>query len=428
MPLRIRSVEPKSLAAEAEIAPGDTLIRVNGEAIRDFLDLEFYASDFKLDLELDDRLGNLKEITIYRENSKPLGIIPEDYSLRTCNNHCIFCFIDQMPSGMRKTLYTKDDDFIFSFVYGNYITLSNLSEEDLTRICDQHISPLYVSIHTTNVELRQKMMRSAKAINPIQILRRLSKCDIAFHSQIVCVPGYNDKDELKNSIMDLMDSKLNVKSIGVVPVGLTKYRHKLCKLDSFTPQNARDTLAIIDELRALETGKRIFAADEFFVLADVSIPSEEYYADYPQLENGIGMLRLGERNFHLYKRSFLRELRKTDNDYHFLCSTSAQKLIQRLVKVMSNRLRDRKISLQVIRNEFFGGQVSVAGLITAQDILSQVQASKHSCIVVPSCIFNHEGYTLDNMSLEELKHNLRRDILVVDPLWEDWQLYSEDFT
>lgn len=182
MPLRIRSVEPKSLAAEAEIAPGDTLIRVNGEAIRDFLDLEFYASDFKLDLELDDRLGNLKEITIYRENSKPLGIIPEDYSLRTCNNHCIFCFIDQMPSGMRKTLYTKDDDFIFSFVYGNYITLSNLSEEDLTRICDQHISPLYVSIHTTNVELRQKMMRSAKAINPIQILRRLSKCDIAFHS------------------------------------------------------------------------------------------------------------------------------------------------------------------------------------------------------------------------------------------------------
>jgi putative radical SAM enzyme (TIGR03279 family) len=423
MPLKIKSVEPDSLAAMAGIRPDEKILTLNGEQIRDFLDLEFYGSDFKLDFCLASPNGSKRELTIYRESARPLGIIPFDYKHRNCNNHCIFCFIDQMPPGMRKTLYAKDDDYIFSFVYGNYITLTNLKEEEIQRICDQHISPLYVSLHTTNARLRQQMIRSAKKMDPLPLMRRLADCGISFHVQMVIVPGYNDGIELRHSIMDLAAPDLNVESVGLVPVGLTQFRDHLTPLEPFDAELAEDLLELINDFEMFTEIDFVYPADEFYVLAGWEVPEEEFYQDYPQIENGIGMLRLGEENFKQRKRAFLKELRKSETNYHFLCSKSALGLMEKVVKALSVRLENRLLSLQVIRNDFFGEFISVAGLITAADIISQIQAPESSTLVLPSCVFNHEGYTLDGKSIAELKSLLNRDLLVVDPLWEDWQRY-----
>lgn len=423
MPLKIKIVEPGSLAALAGVLPEEEIVSVNGEEIRDFLDLEFFGSDFKLEISLISLDGKGRTLTIYRESARPLGITPYEYKHRNCNNHCIFCFIDQMPPGMRKTLYAKDDDYIFSFVFGNYITLTNLKETEIERIIDQHISPLYVSLHSTNSELRQQMIRSAKPVDPMQIIRRLAGFGISFHIQIVCVPGYNDGEELKRSVSELMDPLLNILSIGIVPVGLTKFRDRLCRLDPFTPYSATQTLELLDNIREQFSSQIIYPADEFYVLADREIPQEEFYQDYPQIENGIGMLRYAEESFKQHKRAFLKEMRKTSSNYHFLCSKCAEGLMQSVVKGLSVRLPDRLLSLQVIRNDFFGEHITVAGLITAEDILAQVDAPQCSTLVLPSCVFNHDGFTLDGRSIEELKSMLGRELLVVDPLWEDWQRY-----
>ena len=424
MPLAIKSIEPGSLADDAGIKAGESIVELNGIDIRDFLDLEFYASDYKLDFVLKDNAGTERKLTIYRESARPLGITPFEYRHRNCNNHCIFCFIDQMPPGMRRTLYAKDDDYIFSFVFGNYITLTNLLEADLSRICEQHISPLYVSLHSTDNILRQKLIRSAKPQDAMQILRRLAGCGISFHTQIVCVPGYNDKEELKRSIGDLMDPALNVDSIGVVPVGLTKYRKGLCELKTFDSATAAETLDIIATLREQYDSDIIFAADEFYSLAERDVPLGDYYLDYPQIENGIGMLRCTQLNFNKRKRSFLKELRKSDSNYTFVCSQSAERWIRHIVESLAKRLPDRRLELQVIRNDFFGEHVTVAGLITAADITGQLKPAPDTTIVLPACIFNHEGYTLDGKTIGDLCTVMKRDILVVDPLWEDWQRHG----
>ncbi|MCK9556971.1 MAG: DUF512 domain-containing protein [Candidatus Cloacimonetes bacterium] len=424
MPLAIRSIEPGSLADEAGLQAGEIILEINGLAIRDFLELEFYASDYHLSFLLEDTAGIQKAVSIYRENTRPLGITPFEYKHRNCNNHCIFCFIDQMPPKMRKTLYVKDDDYIFSFVFGNYITLTNLKEEDLKRICDQHISPLYVSLHSTNNALRQKMIRSDKPMDAMKILRRLAQCGISFHIQFVCVPGYNDKDELRSSIRDLMDPDLNIESIGVVPVGLTKYREGLCELSTFDSATAVETLDIIADLRAQYDSGIIFAADEFYSLANREVSEDDFYMDYPQLENGIGMLRYTRTNFSKRKRAFLKELRQSDSAYLFACSQSAERWIRQIVKDLAKRLPDRSLVLQAIRNDFFGEHVTVAGLLTAQDIIQQINPKPNSTIVLPSCIFNHEGYTLDGKTIADLQRALGSKILVVDPLWDNWQRYN----
>ena len=267
MSIKIKSIEPGSLAQENGLQAGDKIISLNEIPIRDFLDLQYYGSDYQLDFILEDSLGSQRELTIYRELAKPLGIIPEDYRHRNCQNNCVFCFIDQMPPGMRKSLYGKDDDYLLSFVYGNYITLTNLKAEDLTRITEQHISPLYVSLHSSNMDLRQELMRSAHPVNVMAILAELSESGIDFHIQIVCVPGFNDGAELRRTVSDLMDDSLNILSIGVVPVGLTKYRDQLCQLSGFDQAGALEVLDILDELRVSYESQIIYPADEIFVLA-----------------------------------------------------------------------------------------------------------------------------------------------------------------
>jgi putative radical SAM enzyme (TIGR03279 family) len=421
MPLKIASIEPKSLASAAGIEPGTQILSINGELVRDFLDFEQLSSDYRLDFMLQDAEGKKRKVTIYREQAKPLGIYPEAYRHRNCRNHCIFCFIDQMPKKLRKSLYMKDDDYVFSFVFGNYITLTNLSTADFRRIYQQQISPLYISLHSTDAELRQKMMRSANPIDPMRVLRRLAKHDISYHLQIVCVPGYNDGSALRKSLSDLLKSKLPVLSVGIVPVGLTRYRDGLCDLQAFDRQRALDCLEIIDEMREKYSSAIVYPADELFVLAGREIPAEDYYDDYPQLGNGIGMLRLSYENYQTQKRKLLKTLRsKAGQDYRLLCSSSAKQLMSQIVKDLNRLLKDQVISLQVIRNDYLGEHISVAGLITYEDLATQAVINQGEIGILPSSILNHDGYTLDGYHKDELKALFPQGLLWVDPLFEDW--------
>lgn len=420
MALSITSVTPHSLAARAGIVGGDVIESVNGMPINDFFDLEFYSSDYSLEFVIKNKNNQSNIVTIYRELTIPLGIEPSEYKHRNCMNNCVFCFIDQMPPNLRNTLYKKDDDYLFSFVFGNYITLSNLTDEDYKRIKNQRISPLYISLHATNKDIRQSMMRSANPIDPLQALQKLAKSKISYHIQIVCVPDFNDKEVLRNTICTLLDAKLPVLSIGIVPVGLTKYRERLYPIKGFNQELAITTLDLIEEIRNKYSSTIIYPADELFVLAERDIPDCSYYDDFPQLENGIGMLRLTLENYKQNKRKFVNALRKKAGDYLFLCSRSAKQMISYICADLSLKLKDRSISYLVVANDYFGPMVSVAGLITFDDLASQVPLSSNSILVLPNSMFNHDGYTIDGMSHSDIKAHFQRDILVVDQLFEDW--------
>jgi len=419
MSLKISAVQPRSLAHKVGIRKGDTIISINSMPINDFFDLEYYSNDYQLYFELLDSEGEPKFITIERVNGKTLGIEPEPHNVRICRNHCIFCFVDQMPPKMRHSLYVKDDDYLFSYVFGNYITLNNLESIDINRIVNQHISPLYVSVHTTNPELRQKMMRYKENYDIVKTLIELSQKGIEFHLQIVAVPGYNCGEELEKTLETLLNESIAALSIGIVPVGLTGFREHLTPLSPFNSDLALETLKIIDRYR--EKSPIIYGADELFLLTETPIPEADYYGDFPQLENGIGMLRLTLMNYEKKRKSFIKELDKAGGNFLLLTSTLANTILQEIADDLNNHLKQARVKVQPIKNNFFGGYVGVSGLLTASDILSQVQPLPQENIIIPENLFNTDGLTLDDVSQLELHDKLQVPILIVDPYFEDWE-------
>ncbi len=420
MAILIQNVLPKSLAAKKDIKSGEKLLSVNGQEVNDFLDLEFYTSDYEFELEILSADGLLRKVKIQREERSFLGIEPEPYKIRYCENACIFCFIDQMPPGLRPTLYMKDDDYLYSYVFGNYITLTNLGDADYARIINQRITPLYISLHTTDNTLRQKMMRSTKQVDALSVLKYLSRNGISFHIQIVCIPGVNDGEALKQTLKDLHHSELNCLSIGIIPVGLTKYRKNLCEIMPYNQQSATAILDLIDEARKNYNSSIIYPADEFYILAERDIPDEDFYADYPQLENGIGMLRLTIQTYKQKKRGLLKELRKKPFNYLMISSVCAQNIITRIAEDLNKRLDNQFIRVQVIRNDFFGPDISVCGLITYSDLLQQLTPQADEAIILPACIFNNEGETLDGKDHLNFQETWKNPILLIDQFFEDW--------
>ena len=420
MPVQIDRVLKGSSAAKYGIRAGETLISVNGEEIRDFLDLQFQSSQQYLRLEILSQDGEHRTVDLERESRKALGIEPEPYQCRNCQNHCIFCFIDQMPPGLRDSLYVKDDDYIFSFVFGNYITLSNLSNEDFGRIRKQRISPLYVSAHTTNPQLRQKMMRYREEADLMARLRILAKTGIELHIQIVAVPGYNTGEELSLSLKELLSLGKGMLSIGVVPVGLTKYRDGLTTLQPFDNALALDTIKRIDAIRQELKTDLVYAADELYVLAEEKLPPAVYYNEYPQIENGIGMLRMLLSKFPYRKARFLKELKSKPMDYRMLCSRSAYSVIKGIAEALDQGLEDQLVEVQAIRNDFCGEHISVAGLLTFSDFQSQVKLSPREIPILPEAIFNSEGYTLDGATIQDFRELWQRDIMIVNQFFTDW--------
>lgn len=419
MPLKVYKVQPRSQAAKAGINDGDCILSINGMGINDFFDLEFYSNDYQLDFELEDPDGNIRQLSIFRKPNKSLGIEPEPHRVMPCANRCVFCFIDQLPPGLRASLYEKDDDYLFSYVFGNYITLNNLGSEELERIAEQHISPLYVSVHSSDSKLRQKLMGNTRDFDLLDTLISLSSKGISFHLQIVCVPGYNCGEQLRQSLDELLDEKVNTLSVGVVPVGLTAWREKLPPLEPFDAALAAQTIGIVDDFRAKHPG--VQAADELFIQAGQPIPEDDYYGDFPQLENGIGMMRLSWMNFERKKRALTKELDKSKTQFVLLTSTLAASNLEDMVKELNSALKKSQVRVRQIENRFLGGHVNVSGLLSASDILEQHGAQKSETVIIPSNVFNHDGVTLDDVSQTDLRDKLKRNLLVIDQYFEGWE-------
>ena len=410
---KIQSVDSNSPAQRAGVRPGERLLDVNGNPIVDVLDYKFYTYDPKLTLTLEDPTGEVRKLRIHKQPGQDLGINFETYLMDHCHrcaNNCIFCFVDQMPAGLRDTLYFKDDDERLSFLMGNYVTLTNLSQREIQRIIDLRISPINVSVHTTDPELRVKMMGNRFAGRSIDVMRRLAKAGIQMNCQIVACPGVNDGPHLMRTMQDLVEMREGVSSVAIVPVGLTKYREGLYPLHPYSQEEAAavlDMVAAFGDRCLQDFGRRMFwCSDEFYLLAKRELPTDDYYESYEQLENGVGMLRLLEVEF----LSALRLMKEDQVDVHpFSIATgkAAAPLLTRLAAEAMHTFGGTGRVYQ-IENNFFGPNVTVAGLITGQDLIAQLTGKElGERLLLPDCMLRyHQNVFLDDVTVEQVEEAL----------------------
>lgn len=419
MAVKIFSVVKKSICGRAGVRPGDFLVSVDGNSITDILDYRFYVEDdciFKI------RTTDGKEKNVRIADASRCGIGFESYLMdkhRRCKNSCIFCFIDQLPQGLRKSLYFKDDDSRLSFLFGNYITLTNLTRSEVDRIIKMHISPINASVHTMNPELRVKMMRNPFAGEALNYLREFSNAGIRINAQLVLCPGINDGDELKYSLTKLAELE-SVNSVAAVPVGLTKYRDGLTSLRAFDADSATEVIRIIDEFNEnlIQGGrsKFVYPSDEFFQIAQKEIPDIEYYNDFPQLDNGVGL-------YALMKHDFLKTLERKAADnktrsFSLATGVSAYKLMQFLVSSFKKKFINTEARVYCIKNEFFGESVTVAGLVTGKDLINQLteQGVSSDVLFLPSVMLrsDNERVFLDDVTVSEVEHLLNTKVVTCD--------------
>lgn len=398
----ISSVKHGSLAEAAGIKAGESLLTVNGSSLRDIIDLSFLLADEQVVLKLAGADGTEREITIDKRIDEDLGLEFESAvfdKVTTCYNKCVFCFVDQMIPGMRKGLYVRDDDYRLSFLYGNFITLTNMKDEDFDRIIKTHMSPLYVSVHATDPEVRCAMMNNRFAGELMDKLKRLFDAGITVHTQIVCCPGYNDGDVLKRTYADLRALAPMVETMAVVPVGLTKNRAHLTPLRLFTPEEAREIVTTVTEWQQecrQSLGKSfVYLGDEFYILAGMPLPKADWYDGFPQLENGIGL----SRNF-LEEWQEANKIAPVKGEVNSVIpvGTSAFKVLQPLIKDF-NAQTGMQHRLIGVENEFFGSTVNVTGLLCGNDILNAVKGAES--IILPEVVLNSDDLFLDDMSYAE---------------------------
>lgn len=417
---RIKEVAVGSIAEELEIEPGDILLSVNQYEIKDVFDYHFYIHDEFLEVLIEKSNGEQWELEIEKEYDEDLGIefeqgLMDEY--RSCSNKCVFCFIDQMPPGMRETLYFKDDDARLSFLQGNYITLTNMKEEDLDRIILYKLSPINISVHTTNPELRCKMLNNRFAGNALEKIQKLYEGHIEMNSQIVLCKGYNDGAELERSIQDLSRWMPYMQSLSVVPVGLTKYRKDLAKLEKFEKEDALEVLEIIHkwQKKLLEQyGTRfVFASDEWYLTAGLPVPSEDYYEGYGQIENGVGMVR----SLIEEVKERMEELTKDNVEKKLSLATGklAKPVMEFLVEKIQKKFPNIKVYVYAIKNEFFGEDITVAGLLTGQDIIHQLTGQElGEYLLLPNVLLRSgEQVLLDDLTIEDLENALQIPIHIV---------------
>lgn len=423
MAVRITSVEPGSPARRARIHKGDTLISINGNAITDVLDYRFYMTDEHLEILLCDQEKKLRTVVMEKDEYDDLGLEFETYLMDRqmgCKNACIFCFVDQTPPGMRKSLYFKDDDTRMSFLFGNYTTLTNLKEGDIQRIIKMHISPINISIQTMNPALRVQMMKNPFAGESLKFVRMLTEGGIKINTQIVLCPGYNDGEQLEYSLSELAKLGPNVQSIAVVPVGLTRYREKLTPLRGFFPQEAVEVVKTMErwgEYFCKEYGTRTaYASDEFYILAGKDFPPYEFYEDFAQLENGVGMMTLMQHDF----AQALKEAQLEQSPAAHRCTIATGQLAYPMMQDFAERVQQAFPQVQVqvkkIRNDFWGPTITVAGLITGQDLLAQLEGlDLGSELLIPANMLRHEqDRFLDDLTLEQVQETLGVPALPVE--------------
>ncbi len=421
MAVPIDGVTPGSPAARARIAAGDTLVAINGRPIEDVLDYRFYIPDTRLKLTILSG-GKQRTVRLKKAEFEEIGLEFSTYLMdeqHSCRNKCIFCFIDQLPPGMRDTLYFKDDDSRLSFLFGNYITLTNLTEHEVSRIIEMHISPINISVHTTNPELRCRMMHNRFAGDCLSILHRFVEAGLTVQCQLVLVPGYNDGEELERSLRDLAALGPAVESVAAVPVGLTKYREGLEPIRGFTPEESRRVVAQITAAgdRMLEkTGRRVFfPADEWYIKGDLPIPEGDFYEEYPQLENGVGMIALQRDQFREALADKLAEgAQPTALRYIVATGMAAQQALTALVTEAQAAFPALRAQVRAIRNDFFGPQITVAGLVTGGDLMAQLAGETADVLLLPSCMLRQEGdLFLDDVPWQQVEDTLHMQVRIL---------------
>ena len=425
MAVTISGVTPRSPAAKKRIAAGDVLKSINGHDIEDVLDYRFYLTDERLTLCLDTPRG-ARTVTLRADKTGDIGLQFDTYLMdkqRACKNNCIFCFIDQLPHGLRDSLYFKDDDSRLSFLFGNYITLTNLSERDVERIIEMHISPVNVSVHTTDPDLRCRMMNNRFAGDALRHLYRLAEAGIALNCQLVLCPGYNDGDALSKTMEDLAALFPSVQSVAAVPVGLTKFREGLTPLRPFTREEAADVIArmegMADRLEAAHGHRLFFPSDEFYLTAGLPIPTAESYGDFAQLENGVGMMALMKEEFD----TALQEAQGEVSSRHLVVATgvSAAPFLRELAARAKEKFPSLSVKVVAVVNRFFGERITVAGLLTGGDLIEQLKDVEKDEVAICGSMLRREGdLFLDDTTPEAVETALGVPLHITDGSGEDF--------
>ena len=426
MAVKISEIARGSIAEKKKICAGDTLLSINGNEINDVLDYRFYLNEKKLVLSLRTAQGKSKLVLIKKDEFDDIGLEFETYLMdrqRSCKNKCIFCFIDQLPKGLRKSLYFKDDDSRLSFLFGNYITLTNLTDSEAERIIRMHISPVNVSVQTMNPELRVKMMANPKAGESLKYLRKLADAGIALNTQLVLCPGINDGSELEYSLNELAKLYPAVQSIAAVPVGLSDHREGLYHIDPYTRETAGEVIDLIDCFNKKfkeEHGTVIaYAADEFYLKAEREIPDEDYYNGFPQLENGVGMWALLRSEFEDALGEC--EITSLDRKVTVVTGEAAYPLIKELSQKAENKIKGLSVQVVAAKNHLLGSMITVSGLLCGRDIASAVEGLElgEELIIPPNCLRSEGDMFLDDMTVEELSDKLKIRVTQNGPGGED---------
>jgi len=413
--IELKTVLPDGTAARLGLEPGDTIVSINGKEISDVIDYRFFAADERLVTLVRNKTGKTRRLIISKDPDDMMGLEFNPFPVKRCRNRCIFCFVDQMPPLCRKSLSVKDDDYRASFQYGNYITLGNLTTADWDRIFTQRLSPLYISVHATDPGLRSSLLRNSKAPDIMTSLKRLADHGIRMHTQLVLCPEINDGDHLVKTIEELSSLFPAIMSIAAVPVGFTKWRKGLYPLKQFTPSRAR---AVIDTVEKFGKGfkrrfgtRLVYASDELYIKSGKQFPAASFYEDFPQIENGVGMVA-----------DFLREASRTrlpkvtrPVTATVVTGASFSKVLKSVLRRLEN-VRGVDLRTVIVKNDFFGNTVTVAGLLTGRDIVKTLRGKKLGDIVMlPSNMLkDDEDVFLDNMSLAQLEQALRTSAYKVD--------------
>ncbi|MCL2287184.1 MAG: DUF512 domain-containing protein [Firmicutes bacterium] len=422
----ILKVQENSIAAEMGIARGDFLLSINSEEVRDILDYRFRIQEEQLLVEIEKPNSEIWELDIEKEADDDLGIEFKQSLMshtKRCSNNCVFCFVDQQPKGLRPSLYVKDDDPRLSFLLGNYVTLTNLDEAEIKRLAGYHLSPLRISVHAADLDLREKMMGTNKARNLFDALEVFNQAGTEMHFQIVLCKGLNDRAHLDYTIEKLMELKPGAKSLAIVPAGLTRYREGLFPLQSFTKEDAHGVIAQAEKWQ--KNSRFVFLSDEWYILAGIQLPNYKHYGDFPQLDNGVGVIRLFEHDFvnamalgkvdcnkinHMINRGHNR--RKMSIRVGIVTGTAAGAFMRSIAaRFMAKHSHYIKIAVYEIENDFFGSSINVSGLLAGQDVINQLKnkLDKTNVILMPDNAFRagvKQKIMLDGVTREDLEREL----------------------
>lgn len=422
----VKDIIPGSIAEELEIEPGDVLLKINDEDIEDIFDYQYYCEDEFLVVTIRKQDGEEWDLEIEKDEDEDLGIIFEnglmdDY--RSCHNKCIFCFIDQMPKGMRETLYFKDDDARLSFLQGNYITLTNMSDHDIDKVIKYRLSPINISFQTTNPELRCKMLNNRFAGEALQKVKRFYDAGIEMNGQIVLCKDINDGEELERSLKDMYEYLPHLRSVSIVPVGLSKYREGLYPLEPFTKEDAEKLIDTVEKWQAKAMDEYgihfVHASDEWYILADREMPQEDSYDGYLQLENGVGMVRLMmeefAESFEEAKDNKKKGLQIKEESVSVITGRLVYPYIQKMAEEVMKEFPQKKIQVIPIRNDFFGEMITVTGLLTGTDIIAQCKNIDlgERLLLPENLLRSGEIVLLDDITVTDIQNSLQVPVDIV---------------